>query len=79
MTYLFEGPKGLLLSLLSFFGNNEAGGVTLGLKIEGVVILIAVFLLVYLVERKIFRASISVLAMYLVFFYTRRYLASLLF
>jgi 4-hydroxybenzoate polyprenyltransferase len=68
MTYLFDTPKEMLHSLLFFLVKNFDSGVTFGLRIEGILILLSFGLLVYFISKNWKRAVVSSLVFYVIFF-----------
>lgn len=64
MAYLFDTPREMLTSLLSFFGS----GMTLGIRIEALLILAVFAVFVYLAEKSILRSAVSTVALYLIIF-----------
>ncbi len=69
MGYLFDTPRELLISFLSFFGPAGSYGITIGIRIEVAIILILVGLFVYFSSFKIWRAISAVLVLYVVIFF----------
>ena len=51
MTYFFDAPKEMFFSFFSLFFKNFSEGVTLGLKIEGILILLFLSSLVYFTSK----------------------------
>ena len=68
MAYLFNTPKEMLVSFFTFFGGNLYTGVTLGIRIEIVLMLLFIGLLVYFIEKSWFRAIVSVISLYILIF-----------
>jgi len=68
MAYLFDTPKEMLVSFFTFFGGNLYTGVTLGIRIEIVLMLLFIGLLVYFIEKSWFRAIVSVISLYILIF-----------
>src|SRR3989344_5410346 len=56
------------LTAISFFGGNLYTGVTLGIRIEIVLMLLFIGLLVYFIEKSWFRAIVSVISLYILIF-----------
>lgn len=69
MAYLFEAPREMLVSFLSFFGKNLSMGVTWGIRIEMALILLFIGLFVYFVQKSWPRALLSVAALYVIMFF----------
>lgn len=68
MVYLFDTPKRILLSFLSFTNESSGGGSTIGLQIEIGLVLLTLGLLVYFVGKSWKRAVVSILVLYTVIF-----------
>lgn len=68
MTYLFDAPKEMFFSFFSFFIKNFGNGVTFGLKIEGILILLSLSYLVYFTSKNIKKVVIYFLIFYTIFF-----------
>lgn len=68
MTYLFNSPKEMIFSFLTFFGSDFSTGITFGLRIEMAVILLFVGAIVYSTKRSIFKSIISVFYIYVLIF-----------
>jgi len=68
MTYLFESPKEMLHSLLTFFGPNFYTGITIGMRIEIALAILGFGFFVYFVKKSLKQAIFSALAVYLVAF-----------
>lgn len=68
MAYLFEPPKEMLLSFVSFFGKNFSNGVTWGLRIELALMVLSMGLLVYFAQKNWRRAVFSALVLYVIIF-----------
>jgi 4-hydroxybenzoate polyprenyltransferase len=69
MTYLFETPRDMFFSFLTFFGPNWHQGITLGMRIELALILFLTSFLVYKTSRNILRTIISFLVLYAIMFF----------
>lgn len=64
MAYLFDTPREMLTSLLTFFGS----GVTIGIRIEAFLILLGFGIFVYLSEKSWVRALVSTLGLYFIIY-----------
>lgn len=65
ITYIFHGPKLLLIDFLTFFGPQ----VTIGLRLELFIILLAIGLYVWKVKKSIIKTILSVLFSYVFLFF----------
>jgi len=68
MAYLFETPREMLSSFLSFFGGNLSVGVTWGIRIEMALLFLFIWLFVFFVEKNWRRAVISTISFYVLVF-----------
>lgn len=68
MTYLFDSPGEMFSSFFLFLFGNFGNGVSLGLRIEGVLLAALLGLLVYMISRNWKRTLIISLVSYTVFF-----------
>jgi 4-hydroxybenzoate polyprenyltransferase len=68
MLYLFDSPKEMLLSFLTFTNKSSNGGATIGLQIELALLIISSGLLVYFVSKNWKKAVVSVLVLYTIIF-----------
>jgi hypothetical protein len=66
--YLFDTPQGLWKSFLTFFGHLTTIGVTLGVRVEILLILAAIFYYVRLQTKSVFKAVGAVILSYIVAF-----------
>ncbi len=69
IAYVFEPPLETLISLLTFFGPLSGSGISLGIRIEVVIILLSIFGLVYVESRKISRSLLYTALLYLIIFF----------
>ncbi len=68
MAYIFEPPKDLLLSFLSFFGKNWHTGITIGMRVEIFLAIFGFAFLVFAVEKSFKKSIISFVSVYLIAF-----------
>ncbi|OHA94122.1 MAG: hypothetical protein A3E02_00550 [Candidatus Zambryskibacteria bacterium RIFCSPHIGHO2_12_FULL_38_34] len=68
MLYLFDSPKGMLFSFLSFTNKSFNDSATIGLQIELASLIIFSGLLIYFVNKNWKRAITSVLVLYVIIF-----------
>lgn len=68
MTYLFDSPREMFVSLLTFFGKNLYVGITWGLRIEIALVVLFIGFFVYFVEKSLKRAVISIVSFYVLIF-----------
>jgi 4-hydroxybenzoate polyprenyltransferase len=68
MAYLFEAPREMMFSFLSFFGKNLSVGVTWGIRIEMALLLLFIGLFVYFAQKSWRRAIVSVISLYVIMF-----------
>lgn len=69
MSYVYAGVGGLVSAFLTFFGNPEAAGITNGIRLELVLIILAVFLFVRKLRQAWRPAVLAALSSYLVIFF----------
>ena len=68
MAYLFESPSQMVRSLFSFFGPLTHAGITLGIRVELLILILGIGTVVYYVRRSIARAVLTTLVLYLIAF-----------
>jgi len=68
MAYIFQSPFGLFLSLFTFFGTSFYSGITVGIRIELVLMLIGVGWFIYHVSKSLKKTLFTVVALYLIMF-----------
>lgn len=68
MTYLFDTPVDMLHSFLSFFGPDVYQGITIGIRVEVAVLLLAVAALVYLDSKNPLKAVAASASLYVLVF-----------
>lgn len=68
LTYIFAKPHQLLNYFLTFFGPINGSGVSIGLRIEVAIILIAIGAIVYKKTSNIFKTLLSVVSIYTIIF-----------
>lgn len=68
MAYIFEAPAALILDFLTFFGPLDAAGITLGIRIEILLVLAAVAWRVYGVRKSLHAAGAAALTVYAALF-----------
>lgn len=69
-TFIISSPSGLLQSFLTFFGEVEMGtlGVSLGLKIEILLVLISIGYYIFLKTKKLIKVTIGIFLSYVIIF-----------
>jgi chlorophyll synthase len=68
MTYIIDSPVNMLRSFLTFFGGNLFYGVTIGMRVEIIIVVIAIGFLVYRVSKNLPKSLFSMLMTYLIIF-----------
>lgn len=68
LVYLFDTPREMLYSLLTFFGPDFSSGATIGIRIEVLLVMVAIGLLVYFSSRNVVRSVFSAIGLYLLIF-----------
>ena len=68
MTYLFDTPKEMLHSFLTFFGPDFKQGITIGIRVELALILIFTGILIYQIRKNIIKTIVFVLLFYIIVF-----------
>lgn len=69
ISYFFMSGKELLFAFITFFGWNITSGITLGIQIEIILVMIACYAYVYSVTKNIFRSILAAIAFYSLIFF----------
>src|SRR3989344_919674 len=68
MAYIFEGRDSILHSLLTFFGPNIHTGITMGIRVEVAIILLATSMLTYILNHKLNKSFFNLIILYVLIF-----------
>ncbi|MEK7642377.1 MAG: UbiA family prenyltransferase [Patescibacteria group bacterium] len=64
MGYIFDGWPGILKYFSDFFGPSLYQGITLGIRIEVLLILISIFYLTYKIKKSLFKSTVAIVVLY---------------
>ena len=68
MAYLFDAPREILISFLTFFGKDLSVGITWGIRAEVALALLSLGFVVYFAEKSFKKAIASVVSLYILIF-----------